>query len=127
MGQYLSWWWRRKCQADHPSHSSQFADLSTLDLGNIDESTDELDRVLSVSSTDKLGQPNIYYTMDSRRLANKHKKNQLDRCGQQSNFVQKKKGNHENFLLKSEFIMRHQGLFRFSLSLYCRNTFFSSL
>ena len=64
----------------------QFADLSTLDLGNIDESTDELDLVLSVSSTDKLGQPNMYYTMDSRRLASKHKKNQLDRSGQQSNF-----------------------------------------
>ena len=97
--------------------STQFADLSTLDLGNIDESTDELDLVLSVSSTDKLGQPNMYYTMDSRRLASKHKKNQLDRCGQQSNFVQKKKRNHENFLLKSEF----------SLSLYCRNTFLGSL
>merc|ERR1719391_163950 len=54
-------------------------DLSTLDLGNIDESRDELDLVLNVSSTDKLGQPNMYYTMDSRRLANKHKKNQLDR------------------------------------------------
>ena len=66
--------------------STQFADLSTLDLGNIDESTDELDLVLSVSSTDKLGQPNMYYTMDSRRLASKHKKNQLDRSGQQSNF-----------------------------------------
>ena len=52
-------------------------DLSTLDLENIDESRDELDEL--VSSTDKLGQPNIYYTMDSRRLASKHKKSQLDR------------------------------------------------
>ena len=28
---------------------------------------------------DKLGQTSIYYTMDSRRMASKHKKNQQDR------------------------------------------------
>ena len=55
------------------------ADLSTLDLGNIDESRDELDFMLNVTSTDKLGQTSIYYTMDSRRMASKHKKNQQDR------------------------------------------------
>merc|ERR550534_1895818 len=54
-------------------------DLSTLDLGNIDESRDELDFMLNVTSTDKLGQTSIYYTMDSRRMASKHKKNQQDR------------------------------------------------
>ena len=56
-------------------------DLSTLDLDNIDESRDELDKLVlnQVSSTDKLDKPNIYYTMDSRRLASKHKKSQLDR------------------------------------------------
>ena len=55
------------------------ADLSTLDLDNIDESRDELDFMLNVTSTDKLGQTSIYYTMDSRRMASKHKKNQQDR------------------------------------------------
>ena len=50
-----------------------------MDLGNIDESRDELDFMLNVASTDKLGQTSIYYTMDSRRMASKHKKNQQDR------------------------------------------------
>jgi len=57
-------------------------DLSTLDLTDINESRDELDLVLNVSAGDmaSLGHPNMYYTMDSRRLANKHKKSQQDRA-----------------------------------------------
>jgi len=54
------------------------ADLSTLDLANIDESQNELDFVLNVS-TGTTGHPNMYYTIDSRRLASKHKKSQNDR------------------------------------------------
>lgn len=57
------------------------ADLSTLDLANIDESQNELDFVLNVSAGDvgTIGHPNMYYTIDSRRLASKHKKSQHDR------------------------------------------------
>ena len=58
---------------------SPFTDLSTLNLGNIDKSRDELDLVLNVSSTDKLGNNNLYCTIDNRRVSSKHKKNQLDR------------------------------------------------
>ena len=57
------------------------SDLSTLDLANIDESQNELDFVLNVSAGDvgTIGHPNLYYTIDSRRLASKHKKSQHDR------------------------------------------------
>ena len=57
------------------------SDLSTLDLANIDESQPELDFVLNVSAGDvgTIGHPNMYYTIDSRRLASKHKKSQHDR------------------------------------------------
>jgi len=57
------------------------SDLSTLDLANIDESQNELDFVLNVSAGDvgTIGHPNMYYTIDSRRLASKHKKSQHDR------------------------------------------------
>ena len=35
--------------------------------------------MLNVSSTDKLGNNNLYCTIDNRRVSSKHKKNQLDR------------------------------------------------
>merc|ERR1711962_1282022 len=57
-------------------------DPSTLDLNNIEESRGELSLVLNVSAGDilSLGHPSIFYTIDSRKLANKHKKNHLDRA-----------------------------------------------
>jgi len=51
------------------------SDMSTLNLTTLDESRPELDLVLNVS-----GQPiTTYYTIDSRRLASRHHKNQHDR------------------------------------------------
>ena len=69
------------CNVSHVSHSDvshvshvSHSDLSTLDLVNITGEAEESQEVgdSSVSS-------NAYYTLDTRRLASKHKKNQHDR------------------------------------------------
>lgn len=52
------------------------SDLSTLDLVNIDTSRTELDEDSLVSGR---METNTYYTLDARRLASSHKKNQFDR------------------------------------------------
>ena len=73
---------KEKMRKDHAvirlNSTNSNSDLSTLDLANIDESQNELDFVLNVS-TGTTGHPNMYYTIDSRRLASKHKKSQNDR------------------------------------------------
>jgi Sec7-like guanine-nucleotide exchange factor len=65
-------------------NSSQSTDFSTIDLTEFDESRTDLDLVLDMSGDASHAQighahPNLYYTIDSRRLASKHKKSQRDR------------------------------------------------
>ena len=53
-------------------NTSSFSDMSTLNLTSLDESRPEID--LSGAVT-----PVTYYTLDSRRLASRHQKNQDER------------------------------------------------
>ena len=57
------------------SHSN--SDISTLDLATMEADTrSDMDLVLNMSATSA---DSSYYTIDSRRLASKHKKSQQDR------------------------------------------------
>ena len=69
------------CNVSHVSHSDvshvshvSHSDLSTLDLVNI---TGEAEQSQEMGDTSLSS--NAYYTLDTRRLASKHKKNQHDR------------------------------------------------
>merc|ERR1711936_1235207 len=53
--------------------NTSYSDMSTLNLTNLDESRPELDLTYSGQSV------NTYYTLDSRRLASRHQKNQQER------------------------------------------------
>ena len=55
------------------SSTTSYSDMSTLNLTNLDESRPELDLTYSGQSV------NTYYTLDSRRLASRHQKNQQER------------------------------------------------
>ena len=55
------------------SSNTSYSDMSTLNLTNLDESRPELDLTYSGQSV------NTYYTLDSRRLASRHQKNQQER------------------------------------------------
>ena len=57
---------------NNTANNSSFSDMSTLNLTNLDESRPEID--LSGAVT-----PVAYYTLDSRRLASRHQKNQEER------------------------------------------------
>ena len=56
--------------------SNSNSDLSTLDLATMADSRPGMEMVLDMSSTSG---DSSYYTIDSRRLASKHKKSQQDR------------------------------------------------
>ena len=59
------------------SHSN--SDISTLDLGSLQaDSRSDMELVLNMSATSGESHSS-YYTIDSRRLASKHKKSQQDR------------------------------------------------
>ena len=56
--------------------SNSNSDLSTLDLATMADSRPGMEMVLDMSTTSG---DSSYYTIDSRRLASKHKKSQQDR------------------------------------------------
>ena len=56
--------------------SNSNSDLSTLDLATMAETRPAMEMVLDMSTTSG---DSSYYTIDSRRLASKHKKTQQDR------------------------------------------------
>ena len=60
--------------------SNSNSDLSTLDLASMADSRPGMEMVLDMSSTSvSTSGDSSYYTIDSRRLASKHKKSQQDR------------------------------------------------
>ena len=63
------------------ANSTNLSDMSSLDLTHNDKSQEKLDLMLNMSGWDtpNVGPSNMYYTMDSRRLASRQKKNQHDR------------------------------------------------
>ena len=58
--------------------NSSHSDLSTLDLVSVAGEAGEADNS-AVTEASILGPGDAYYTLDTRRLASKHKKNQHDR------------------------------------------------
>ena len=58
--------------------NSSHSDLSTLDLVSVAGEAGEAD-TSAVTEANILGPGDAYYTLDTRRLASKHKKNQHDR------------------------------------------------
>ena len=58
--------------------NSSHSDLSTLDLVSVAGEAGETD-TSAVTEASVLGPGDAYYTLDTRRLASKHKKNQHDR------------------------------------------------